>query len=40
MYDIPDMKDVKKVVIDRAVIEEGNNPIVVRDSVAKVVNEN
>ncbi|MCB1585903.1 MAG: AAA family ATPase, partial [Xanthomonadales bacterium] len=40
MYDIPDMKDAKKVVIDRAVIEEGNNPIVVRDSVAKVVNEN
>jgi ATP-dependent Clp protease ATP-binding subunit ClpX len=37
MYDIPDMKDVKKVVIDRAVIEEGNNPIIVRDSVAKVV---
>ncbi len=40
MYDIPDMEDVKKVVIDRAVIEEGNNPIIVRDSVAKVVNEN
>jgi ATP-dependent Clp protease ATP-binding subunit ClpX len=40
MYDIPDMDDVKKVVIDRAVIEEGNNPIIVRDSVAKVVNEN
>lgn len=40
MYDIPDMNDVKKVVIDRAVIEEGNNPIIVRDSVAKVVNEN
>ncbi len=39
MYDIPDMDDVKKVVIDRAVIEEGNNPIIVRDSVAKVVNE-
>jgi ATP-dependent Clp protease ATP-binding subunit ClpX len=39
MYDIPDMNDVKKVVIDRAVIEEGNNPIIVRDSVAKVVNE-
>ncbi len=40
MYDIPDMDDVKKVVIDRAVIEEGTNPIIVRDSVAKVVNEN
>lgn len=40
MYEIPDMDDVKKVVIDRAVIEEGNNPIIVRDSVAKVVNEN
>ncbi len=39
MYDIPDMDDVKKVVIDRSVIEEGNNPIIVRDSVAKVVNE-
>jgi ATP-dependent Clp protease ATP-binding subunit ClpX len=39
MYDIPDMDDVKKVVIDRAVIEEGNNPIIVRDSVAKVVNK-
>jgi len=39
MYDIPDMNDVKKVVIDRAVIDEGNNPIIVRDSVAKVVNE-
>lgn len=40
MYDIPDMDDVKKVVVDRAVIEEGNNPIIVRDSVAKVVNDN
>ena len=40
MYEIPDMDDVKKVVIDRAVIEEGNRPIIVRDSVAKVVNEN
>ena len=40
MYDIPDMDDVKKVIIDRAVIEEGNNPIIIRDSVAKVVNEN
>jgi len=40
MYDIPDMDDVKKVVIDRAVIEEGNNPIVVHDNVAKVANEN
>lgn len=39
MYDIPDMDDVKKVVIDRAVIEEGNSPFIVRDSVAKVVNE-
>ncbi len=39
MYDIPDMDDVKKVVIDRAVIDEGNNPIIVRDSVAKVVND-
>jgi len=41
MYEIPDMSDVKTVVVDRAVIEEGNNPILIRESVAKkVVNEN
>ena len=40
MYDIPDLDDVKKVVIDRAVIEEGNDPIIMYDNVAKAANEN
>ncbi len=40
MYDIPDMDDVTKVVVDRAVIEDGNTPLIVRDNVAKAVNEN
>jgi ATP-dependent Clp protease ATP-binding subunit ClpX len=39
MYEIPDMTDLKKVVIDRSVIEEEKSPIMVRDKVAKVVND-
>lgn len=39
MYEIPDIADLKKVVIDRTVIEESTKPIMVRENVAKAAND-
>lgn len=39
MYDLPDRENVEKVVIDRAVIEDGNQPYLVYTPVANQSNE-
>ncbi len=39
MYDLPDQENIEKVVIDRAVIEDGNKPYLVYGKIANQVTE-
>ena len=39
MYELPDLDNVDKVVIDRAVIEEGKDPYLVYGSISNEMNE-
>ncbi|MGJ8664667.1 MAG: ATP-dependent Clp protease ATP-binding subunit ClpX, partial [Marinicella sp.] len=39
MYELPDQENIEKVVIDRAVIEDGNKPYLVYGKIANQVKE-
>ena len=39
MYELPDQDNIEKVVIDRAVIEDGNKPYLVYGKIANQVTE-